>query len=208
MTTVTEKLEYLRVVKIGDCKRCKLHLNRTNVVFGEGATDAHLMFVGEAPGAEEDRTGRPFVGRAGQLLDEWIAALGLQRRDVYIANVCKCRPLDNRDPFPQEKAACAPFLHTQIYLVRPRLLVALGRHAANTLAGQELSMAELRESRLVYNNAATGMRVPVVAVFHPSYVLRTGRGKAEAAVLGDLRKALSGLEGTPKTAPTPRSTTS
>lgn len=188
-----EKLEYLRVVKIGDCTRCKLHLNRTNVVFGEGAPDAQFMFVGEAPGADEDRTGRPFVGRAGQLLDEWIVALGLRRRDVYIANVCKCRPLDNRDPYPQEKEACAPFLHTQIYLVRPRLLIALGRHAANTLAGEELSMAALRESRLFYANEATGMRVPVAAVYHPSYVLRTGRGKAEATVLADLRRALAGL---------------
>lgn len=198
MTTVDEKLEYLRVVKIGDCRRCKLHLNRTNVVFGEGSSGAHVMFVGEAPGADEDRTGRPFVGRAGKLLDEWIATLGLRRRDVYIANVCKCRPLDNRDPYPQEKEACAPFLHTQIYLVRPRLLVALGRHAANTLAGQQLAMSDLRESRLIYSNEATGMRVPIVAIYHPSYVLRTGRGKAEETAIGDLRRALSGLSEAPR----------
>lgn len=193
MTTTAEKLEYLRVAKIGDCTRCKLSLNRTKIVFGEGSPEADVMFVGEAPGAQEDRTGRPFVGRAGQLLDRWIEALGMRRQDVYIANTTKCRPLDNRDPYPEEKDACAPFLHTQIYLVRPRLLVALGRHAANTLTGRSLSMAELRETDLVYEHEKTGMRVPVVAVYHPSYVLRKGRGVAEGAVLDDLRRALSGL---------------
>lgn len=191
MSSTEERLGYLRVHKIGECTRCPLHRNRSNVVFGEGNASADIMFVGEAPGAKEDETGRPFVGAAGKLLDKWISAVGMARSDVYIANVVKCRPLDNRDPYPQEKDACAPFLHTQIFLVRPRVLVALGRHAANNLTGRKLPMGALREEELAYTNGQTGLTVPVVAVYHPSYVLRRGRGEAEESALGDLRRALA-----------------
>lgn len=200
MTEKAARLEYLHRTKIGDCTRCPLHRNRTNIVFGEGNPDADIMFVGEAPGANEDRTGRPFCGRSGNLLDQWIEKLGLQRSDVYIANTVKCRPLDNRDPFPQEKEACVPYLHTQIFLIRPKVLIALGRHAANGLAGQKLSMGDLRKTELAYEHPTQGLRLPVVAVFHPSYVLRRGRGETEEEALRDLRRAwaLAGLSGPPR----------
>lgn len=191
MTTRAEKLDYLRVRKIGNCTRCPLHMNRTNVVFGEGNPEADVMFVGEGPGAQEDQTGRPFVGMAGKCLDQWIAAVGLQRSDVYIANVVKCRPIDNRDPYPQEKESCAPFLHTQIALIKPKVLVALGRHAANSLTGRNLTMGELRDADLVYRNEKTAMEVPVIAVYHPSYVLRGKRAEKEPVALADLRDALA-----------------
>jgi DNA polymerase len=110
---------------------------------------------------------------------------------VYIANVVKCRPLDNRDPYPQEKESCAPFLHMQIFLIQPKVLVALGRHAANSLTGQKLTMAELRENQLTYRNEKTGVEAPVVAVYHPSYVLRGGRREKEPVALEDLRRALT-----------------
>lgn len=200
MTTTAEKLEYLRVRKIGNCERCPLHRNRTHIVFGEGNPKADVMFVGEAPGANEDQTGRPFVGRAGKELEAWLETVGIQRANVYIANTVKCRPLDNRDPYPQEKEACAPFLHTQIALIKPKVLVALGRHAANTLAGAKLSMGDLRSNELAYEHPTDGSRIPVVAVFHPSYVLRRGRGEAQEEALRDLQKALTiaGLSTTPQ----------
>lgn len=191
MSETAGRLEYLRVHRIGDCTRCLLHRNRTKVVFGEGCPDADIMFVGEAPGYHEDQSGRPFIGPAGKLLTSWIETVGMRRRDVYIANVVKCRPLDNRDPYPQEKEACAPFLHTQIFLVRPRVLVALGRHAANGLAGTDIEMRDLRGMDLRYRNEKTGVDVPVVATYHPSYVLRKGRGEPEREALDDLRRALS-----------------
>jgi DNA polymerase len=149
------------------------------------------MFVGEAPGQQEDATGRPFVGLAGQLLNAWIAAIGLRREGVYIANTVKCRPLENRDPYPTEKETCAPFLHTQIFLVRPKVLVALGRHAAHSLAETDIAMKSLRGADLHYRNAQTGVAVPVVATYHPSYVLRKGRGEPEQEVLADLRRAVT-----------------
>ena len=200
MNTTAESLGYLRVRKIGDCTRCPLHLNRTKIVFGEGDPDADIMFVGEAPGAREDQTGRPFIGAAGKCLESWLGAVGLKRSGVYITNTVLCRPLGNRDPYPQEKDTCAPYLHTQIFLVRPKVLVALGRHAANTLTGQKLSMAELRKERHSYENAQTGLSIPVVALYHPSYVLRRGRGEAEEMALSDLRDAiaLAGPQQTPQ----------
>ena len=191
MNATASRLEYLRAHKIGDCTRCILHRNRTRIVFGEGRPDADIMLVGEAPGYQEDISGRPFVGPAGKLLTAWIEAVGLRRGEVYIANVVKCRPLDNRDPYPQEKEACSPFLHTQIFLVRPRVLVALGRHAANGLARTNIAMRDLRGVDLRYRNEKTDMDVPVVATYHPSYVLRKGRGEPEREALADLHRALS-----------------
>lgn len=178
-------LEELRAF-LGDCQRCGLAARRNRIVFGEGAPDADLMFVGEGPGADEDRTGRPFVGQAGKLLDAMIAAMGLKREEVYIANVVKCRPPGNRDPKPEEAAACAPFLDRQIELIHPRVLVALGKPAANRLTGTTKAIGALRGKWLSYRG------VPLLATYHPAYLLRSPAMKARAwddlkIVLGRLR---------------------
>ncbi len=158
------------------------------------------MFVGEAPGADEDRVGEPFVGRAGQRLDAWIAAVGLRREQVYIANVLKCRPPGNRDPKPEEVDRCSPFLQAQIRAVAPRVIVALGRHAAMLLTRREdLSMRAMRGARLFYEVPAKGgdaRSIPIVATYHPAYVLRQEGSEsrdgtnAEELVMQDLRRAL------------------
>ncbi len=153
---------------IGDCTRCKLHrLGRTQIVFGVGNPDADLMFVGEAPGQEEDLQGFPFVGRAGQLLTKIIEAIGLRREDVYIANVLKCRPPQNRNPEPDEVASCQPFLRRQIAAVRPKVIVALGSFAARTLLNTEESISRLRGR--VYEHEGAKL----VATYHPAYLLRS-----------------------------------
>jgi DNA polymerase len=156
------------------CTRCKLHQGRQTVVFGEGSPHAEVLFVGEAPGATEDRTGRPFVGEAGQLLDRILTgAMGLQRQDVYIANVNKCRPPGNRAPEADEVAACLPFLQRQIALLRPRVIVCLGRTAAHNLLGTTEPMRALRGRDLAYDGT------PVVVTWHPAYLLRDPSHKRE-----------------------------
>ena len=148
------------------CTRCRLAEGRRTVVFGTGNTDADLMFIGEGPGAEEDRQGLPFVGPAGQLLTRIIGAIGLQRGDVYIANVVKCRPPGNRDPQPDEVAACRGFLEEQVRLIAPRVIVALGRIAAQTLLGNELPVGRMRGSwHRVFG-------VPMRVTYHPAALLR------------------------------------
>jgi len=148
------------------CTRCRLAEGRRTVVFGTGNTDADLMFIGEGPGAEEDRQGLPFVGPAGQLLTRIIGAIGLQRGDVYIANVVKCRPPGNRDPQPDEVAACRGFLEEQVRLIAPRVIVALGRIAAQTLLGNELPVGRMRGSwHRVFG-------VPLRVTYHPAALLR------------------------------------
>jgi DNA polymerase len=194
-----EALAYLRWNKLGDCTRCDLCRKRQRVVFGAGDADADLMLVGEAPGAEEDRKGEPFVGRSGQLLTWFLEQVGLSRPQVYIANVIKCRPPGNRDPEPAEIAACAPFLHTQIWLVQPKAIIALGRFAGNLLAGQErLAISKLRTGLWTYENARTKMSVPVVPTYHPAYVLRKNGSVVERqtkmTVVGDFQKALRYIE--------------
>ena len=194
------KLEYLRRKNVGDCQRCGLCRTRTNIVFGVGNAEANIMFVGEAPGADEDRTGEPFVGRAGQRLDAWIRDLGLQREDVYIANVLKCRPPGNRDPKPEEVDKCSPFLKAQIRAIRPKVLVALGRHAGMLLSRREdMSLRAMRSARLQYDasgpkDAKRSQLIPLVVTYHPAYVLRqegSGDGsKATDAVMQDLRRAM------------------
>ncbi|MEM7204260.1 MAG: uracil-DNA glycosylase [Planctomycetota bacterium] len=160
--------------QLTDCRRCKLCEKRTQVVFGEGDANAAVMFIGEAPGRQEDRQGRPFVGPAGQLLDRIIeGGMGLGREDVYIANVNKCRPPENRDPQPDEVAACLPFLRQQVALLQPRVIVALGRVAAHNLLGTTQSMSRLRGRDLEYEG------IPVVATWHPAYLLRTPAAKAD-----------------------------
>lgn len=167
------------------CSRCGLSEKRRTIVFGEGASDARVMFVGEGPGAEEDRTGRPFVGQAGQLLDGMIRALGFDRSEVYIANVVKCRPPGNRDPEDGEMAACALFLDRQVELIRPRVIVALGRVATRRLTGTSRPMGALRGRWSSYRG------IPLMPTFHPAYLLRQPRDKAD--VWADLKAVLAKL---------------
>ena len=160
--------------EIGDCTRCALHKGRNKLVFGDGSAQARLMFVGEGPGADEDAQGVPFVGRAGQLLNNMIAAMGLKREEVYIANVVKCRPPGNRTPEPEEANTCSPFLFRQIDVVRPEVLVALGATAATYLLGQRQPLAGLR-GRV---HSFRGSRL--IVTYHPAYLLRDPRQKKEA----------------------------
>ncbi|HEX2254779.1 MAG TPA: uracil-DNA glycosylase, partial [Thermoanaerobaculia bacterium] len=153
------------------CTRCRLAEGRKSVVFGSGNPHAELMFIGEGPGAEEDRQGQPFVGPAGELLTKIIGAIGLGRDDVYIANVVKCRPPGNRDPLPDESGACRGYLERQIDLVRPRVIVALGRVAAQTLLASELPLGRLR------GRWHTVRGIPTRATYHPAALLRNASWK-------------------------------
>ena len=159
---------------IGDCTRCKLHtLGRTQVVFGVGNPEADLMFVGEAPGADEDEQGIPFIGRAGQLLTKIIEGIELTRDDVYIANIIKCRPPQNRNPEPDEVATCEPFLFQQIDVIKPKIIVALGKYAAQTLLRTETPISKLRGQLFDYRGAK------LIPTFHPAYLLRNPSSKRE-----------------------------
>jgi DNA polymerase len=158
-------LEEIRAEMV-DCRRCKLFKGRTNLVFGEGDPDARLMFVGEAPGADEDEQGKPFVGAAGQLLNRMLSRLGLNREEVYIANILKSRPPGNRDPEADEIAACLPFLKKQIEAIRPRVIVTLGRIAAQTLLDTKEPLTRMRGHWRRYDD------IRVMPTFHPSYLLR------------------------------------
>ena len=160
--------------ELGECTRCKLHRSRTNIVFGVGNPAADLVFVGEAPGYDEDRQGEPFVGAAGQLLDKMIAAMGLLREDVYIANCLKCRPPQNRDPEPDEVAACEPFLRKQLEAIAPRLIVTLGKFAAQTLLRTEAPISALRGRWHRYHG------IPLMPTFHPAFLLRSPDRKRDA----------------------------
>lgn len=167
--------------QVAACTKCGLEKTRTQTVFGVGNRRARWLFVGEAPGADEDRQGEPFVGRAGQLLNAMLFAIGLKREEVYIANVLKCRPPNNRDPQPGEVAHCEPYLIRQIELIRPRLIVALGRHAAHSLLKTEAPLSRLRGQRLSYHGT------PLVVTYHPAYLLRNPADKRRA--WDDLRLA-------------------
>ena len=166
----------LRAIRadLGECTRCKLHGGRTHLVFGVGDPAAQLMFVGEGPGADEDQAGEPFVGRAGQLLTKMIEAMGFARSDVYIANVVKCRPPGNRDPEPDEIEACEPFLKSQIAAIRPRVIVALGRFAVQTLLHDATPISRLRGKWREYEG------VKLMPTFHPAYLLRSPAEKKPA----------------------------
>ena len=160
--------------EIGDCTRCKLHgLGRKQIVFGVGSPDADLMFVGEAPGADEDIQGIPFVGRAGQLLTKIIEAIGLKRDDVYIANVIKCRPPQNRNPDPDEVDTCEPFLFQQVDVIKPKVIVALGTFAARALLRTLDPISRLRGRVYEYRGAK------LIPTFHPAYLLRNPASKRE-----------------------------
>jgi uracil-DNA glycosylase family 4 len=179
-------LEALRA-ELGDCRRCKLWPGRTHIVFGVGNPGATLMFVGEGPGRDEDLQAEPFVGRAGQLLTEIITkGMKMRREDVYIANVIKCRPPQNRNPEPDEIAACQPFLLRQIELIRPRVLVALGTFAAQTLLGSRVPISRLRGHWYDYHG------VKLMPTLHPAYLLRNPNDKK--LVWTDIKMVLSELE--------------
>jgi DNA polymerase len=159
---------------LGECTRCKLHGGRARLVFGVGDPSAQLMFVGEGPGADEDQQGEPFVGRAGQLLTKMIEAMGFARSEVYIANVVKCRPPGNRDPEPDEIESCEPFLKAQIAAVRPRIIVALGRFAVQTLLRDTTPISRQRGRWREYEG------VKLMPTFHPAYLLRNPAEKKPA----------------------------
>ena len=179
------QLEDLRLNQIGDCRRCKLCEGRHSIVFGTGDPQARLLFVGEGPGADEDKQGLPFVGRAGQLLNKIIEAMGLTRGQVYIANVVKCRPPDNRAPQPDETAACTPFLYRQIEIIAPRVIVALGAPATQALIGSSTGITKLRGTFREYRG------IPVMPTFHPAYLLRNPAAKKE--VWEDMQQVMAVL---------------
>jgi len=161
---------------VNTCTRCRLSETRSNTVFGVGNRKADWMVIGEAPGAEEDRQGEPFVGRAGQLLNAMLKAIGLAREEVYIANILKSRPPQNRDPQSDEVAACEPFLRRQIQLIQPRIILALGRIAAQNLLKTATPIGKLRGQQYTY----PGTAIPLVVTYHPAYLLRTPSEKRKA----------------------------
>ena len=185
-----KRLEEIRT-RLGDCTRCKLHENRTNIVFGVGSARARLLFVGEGPGADEDIQGEPFVGRAGKKLDEMIVAIGLERKDVYIANVVKCRPPDNRAPQPDEVATCSPFLFEQIAAIRPRVIVTLGAPAAKLLLDTKVGITRLRGIWHSYCG------IPLMPTFHPAYLLRAYTPENRRKVWEDLKAARARMDESP-----------
>ena len=181
-----ETLDGIRA-DLGDCTRCKLHGGRTNLVFGVGSPAADLVFVGEAPGRDEDRQGIPFVGRAGQLLTRIIAAIGLSRDEVYIANVIKCRPPNNRNPEPDEVANCEPFLFRQLDVIRPKVVVALGGFAIRTLLRTDEAVSRLRGRVFDYRGAK------LIPTFHPAFLLRSPERKRD--VWEDMKRVRALLAG-------------
>ncbi len=180
-------------IAVRDCTACGLHAGRTQAVFGVGYRHAEWLIIGEAPGADEDRLGEPFVGRAGQLLDAMLFALHLDRNTVYIANILKCRPPNNRTPTPEEAHCCRPFLHRQIALLKPKILLAVGAVAAQQLLNTTLAVSKLRGQIFYYEPG----HIPLVVTYHPAYLLRSPREKRRAwddlqrayRVFSDLKKA-------------------
>jgi uracil-DNA glycosylase len=187
--SVSDPVEALKIIRedLGDCKRCVLHKQgRKQIVFGVGNPTAELMFVGEGPGADEDEKGEPFVGRAGQLLNNMIKAMGIEREQVYIANIVKCRPPGNRTPERDECETCSPFLMRQIATVKPKIIVALGATAAKTLLAMNSSMVQLRGRFYDFNPAGLRSNDPnwdgckLAVTYHPAFLLRDPRQKGEA----------------------------
>jgi len=164
--------------EVSTCKACELHKGRTQTVFGVGNKEANILIVGEAPGYHEDQQGKPFVGRAGQLLDAMLQIIGFDRTSVYIANVLKCRPPNNRDPLPAEVKQCTSFLNRQIALMKPKLILAVGRHAAHHLLNTKESLARLRGCLHYYGEE----KIPLIASSHPAYLLRKPIDKRKAFI--------------------------
>lgn len=175
--------------RISACTQCDLHKSRTQAVCGVGALNSECLIIGEVPDADEDREGEPFVGRSGKLLNEMLRAIGLERRAVFISNVLKCQPPDNRDPLPEESAACLPFLEEQIQLLQPRVILVVGRIAAQTLLQNDKAIDGMRGRVYSYGDA----EIPVVVTYHPAYLLRSPDQKAKS--WADLLLAKDVLEG-------------
>ncbi|UCF15576.1 MAG: uracil-DNA glycosylase [Phycisphaerales bacterium] len=180
--------------EVRQCCKCGLNSSRTNAVPGEGNPDARIMFVGEAPGADEDAQGRPFVGRAGQLLDRIIAACGLKRSDVFIGNILKCRPPENRDPRAEEIISCLPYLQRQIEIIEPEVIVALGAHAAKTLLNTTKSIGQLRGLFHEYYSGIGRPPIKLMATYHTAYLLRNYSPENRRRVWEDMKKVLTELD--------------
>ena len=194
-TASQEVINELEVIaeQTRQCRKCPLGYIRKNAVPGEGNTSARLMFVGEAPGADEDEQARPFVGRSGQLLDKIIAGCGLKRQDVWIGNIIKCRPPDNRDPKPEEIIACIPYLQRQIELIDPEIIVALGAHAAKTLLNTPKAIGQLRGMFHEYTPGIGKKSIKLMPTFHPSYLLRNYSDDNRRKVWEDMKKVIAEL---------------
>ena len=184
-------LEELDLNEVRGCTKCVLCQNRTQTVFGEGDAEAKIMFIGEGPGQREDESGRPFVGRAGALLEKEIAAMGLQRSQVYIANAVKCRPPNNRTPATTEVAACSPFLQRQIQIIRPTVIITLGGPAAKLLLDIREGITRARGKWFTYDGLMPeGPQIPVMPTFHPAYLLRSYTAENRRRVWSDLQKVM------------------
>ena len=170
--------------QVKTCKECALHQSRTQTVFGAGNTQSDWFIIGEAPGSEEDVKGEPFVGRAGQLLNSMLLAMGLPRNEIFIANILKCRPPNNRDPKTDEVDACRKYLKRQLELIKPKIILALGRIAAQNLLKSDIPIGKMRGNSYLYPNS----NLPVVVTYHPAYLLRSPREKRK--VWGDLKFAM------------------
>jgi len=192
---VAEKAAELERIaeQVNQCRKCELGSLRTNTVSGEGNPNARIMFVGEAPGADEDAQGRPFVGRAGQLLDKVIQACGLKRSDVFIGNILKCRPPENRDPRADEIISCLPYLQRQIEIIDPEIIVALGAHAAKTLLNTTKPIGQLRGQFHEYNAGIGRQPVKLMATYHTAYLLRNYSQENRRKVWEDMKKVLDEL---------------
>jgi len=192
---VSEKADALEKIaeEARQCRLCELGSLRTNAVPGEGNPDARIMFVGEAPGADEDAQGRPFVGRAGQLLDKIINACGLKRSDVFIGNILKCRPPDNRDPRAEEIICCLPYLQRQIEIIKPEIIVALGAHAARTLLNTTKPIGQLRGQFHEYYAGLGSPPIKLMATYHTAYLLRNYSPENRRRVWEDMKKVLAEL---------------
>ncbi|MCP4649997.1 MAG: uracil-DNA glycosylase [PVC group bacterium] len=180
-----EKCEKI-IERVKTCTLCKLHESRTNVVFGEGSLDSDLVFIGEAPGRDEDRSGRPFVGAAGQLLTKIIQAMGMSRRDVYITNILRCRPPANRNPLPEEIIQCRPYLSELLTVIKPKVICTLGKIAAWSLLDEKIPISRLRGKFYEYNG------IPVMPTYHPAYLLRNPADKK--LVWQDVKKIIAFLK--------------
>jgi DNA polymerase len=180
-------LAELNANEVQNCNRCRLHETRTNTVFGEGDPDAKILFIGEGPGENEDLQGRPFVGRAGELLNKMIAGMGLKREQVFIANIVKCRPPGNREPAPDEVSTCTTILEKQIEIIRPRVIVTLGRPAAQHMLQQKISISRMR------GHWQNWRGIRLMPTFHPAYILRNYTEETRAAVWSDLQQVMAEL---------------
>jgi len=179
---------------VAQCQKCILHRTRTHVVPGEGDPNSRIMFVGEAPGQTEDEQGRPFVGRAGKLLTNIIKAMGLRREDVFIGNILKCRPPNNRDPLPDEIGACLGYLHAQIAIIEPEIIVALGAHAAHALLSNNTPIGQLRGRIYEYIPGDMAKAIKLIVTYHPAYLLRSYSRENRQRVWEDMQKVLLELQ--------------